>query len=292
LHAAAGLIVAKFLAVLVVMSGGATMGPPVMQPSSNPIRDVPEGPASSTSPAVRCRGVTKGFGAGPTRVAALRGVDMTVGPGQLVMLVGPSGCGKTTLVSIISGVLDADEGECEMFGVEWRSLKGDAKTGRRGAMVGFVFQQFNLLAPMNAIENVMVPLTIRGVRRSEAMERAAAALKAVGLGERMTARPSQLSGGMQQRVAIARALVGNPRLLVCDEPTAALDSKTGQSVMHLIKDASRSLDEHGRPRCVIVVTHDNRIFHHADQILQMDDGLIKQNVDAFVLSEARHDYEK
>jgi putative ABC transport system ATP-binding protein len=238
--------------------------------------------------AVRVRGVTKSFGVGSARVAALRGVDMEVQAGQLVMLVGPSGCGKTTLVSIISGTLDADEGVCEVFGQDWRTLRGDAKTGRRAELVGFVFQQFNLLAPMSAIENVAVPLTIRGVRRREALARAAAALEAVGLGQRLDARPAQLSGGMQQRVAIARALVGQPRLLVCDEPTAALDAHTGQQVMALIHEASRGLDDAGRSRCVIVVTHDNRIFHHADRIEQMDDGLIKARADEFILQEARH----
>jgi putative ABC transport system ATP-binding protein len=238
--------------------------------------------------AVRVRGVAKSFGAGGTEVRALRGVDMDVEPGQLVMLVGPSGCGKTTLVSIISGVLDADEGVCEVFGTDWKALRGDAKSGRRGELVGFVFQQFNLIAPMTALENVSVPLTIRGVRRREALERSAAALEAVGLGQRLHARPAQLSGGMQQRVAIARALVGRPRLLICDEPTAALDAHTGHAVMELIKSAARGLDEQGRSRCVIVVTHDNRIFHMADRIEQMDDGRIKAAADAYVLSEARH----
>ncbi|MGQ0629353.1 MAG: ABC transporter ATP-binding protein [Phycisphaerales bacterium] len=240
--------------------------------------------------AVRARGVRKGFGAGAARVEALRGVDLEIEPGRLVMLVGPSGCGKTTLVSIVSGVLDADEGSCEVFGVEWRDLKGDAKTGRRGEMVGFVFQQFNLLAPMSALENVAVPLIIRGIGRRAALVRAAAALESVGLGARKDARPAQLSGGMQQRVAIARALVGKPRLLICDEPTAALDARTGQTVMHLIKDASRGADEEGRPCCVIVVTHDNRVFSYADRILQMDDGRIKESVDDFVMAEARHEH--
>lgn len=248
---------------------------------------------TATQLAVRTKGLKKAFGVGAAQVMAVGGVDMEVEPGQLVMLVGPSGCGKTTLVSIISGVLDADEGVCEVFGTDWRDLKGDRKTGRRGELVGFVFQQFNLLAPMTALENVMVPLTIRGVPRREAMKRAAAQLEAVGLGKRVDAKPAQLSGGMQQRVAIARALVHNPRLLICDEPTAALDARTGQSVMQLVKNAARSLDEQGRPRCVIVVTHDNRVFNYADRILQMDDGLIKQTVDDYVLSEARleHHYD-
>jgi putative ABC transport system ATP-binding protein len=237
---------------------------------------------------VRARGVHKSFGVGSARVHALRGVDMTVRAGELVMLVGPSGCGKTTLVSIISGTLDADEGACELFGADWRSFRGDAKTGRRAELVGFVFQQFNLLAPMTALENVAVPLTIRGVPRRESLARAAAALESVGLGKRLDARPAQLSGGMQQRVAIARALVGQPRLLVCDEPTAALDAHTGQQVMQLIQEAARGKDDQGRSRCVLVVTHDNRIFSYADRIEQMDDGVIKARADEYIMQEARH----
>ncbi len=239
-------------------------------------------------PAIRCVGLTKSFGKGATEVRALRGVDFEVAPGQLVMLVGPSGCGKTTLVSIISGVLDADAGRVELFGTDWATLRGDAKTGRRGSLVGFVFQQFNLLAPLSAVQNVAVPLVIRGVSQREALKRASDALAAVGLGDRLKSKPSQLSGGQQQRVAIARALVGKPRLLVCDEPTAALDALTGQSIMDLIKHASRSLDDEGQARCVLVVTHDNRVFHYADRIEQMDDGLIKARADDFVYQEQQH----
>ena len=245
-------------------------------------------PAALT--AIRCVGIKKSFGKGATEVKALRGVDLEVSSGSLVMLVGPSGCGKTTLVSIISGVLDADSGSVELFGTDWASLRGDAKTGRRGSIVGFVFQQFNLLAPLSAVENVAVPLVIRGVSQREALRRAGDALSAVGLGDRLRSRPSQLSGGQQQRVAIARALVGNPRLLVCDEPTAALDAHTGQTIMDLIKGASRSMDDQGQSRCVLVVTHDNRVFHYADRIEQMDDGMIKAKADDFVYQEQQQQH--
>lgn len=237
--------------------------------------------------AVKLRKVSKSFGAGQLKVTALRDIDLDLPAGELVMLVGPSGCGKTTLVSVISGVLDADSGTVEVFGVDWMKLSGEQKTGRRAELVGFVFQQFNLLAPLNAWQNVAVPLIIRG--QSEKLARAAAcdALKAVGLGDRTTAMPSQLSGGMQQRVAIARALVGRPRLLVCDEPTAALDAKTGQTVMDLILAASRE-DSGGGKCCVLVVTHDNRIFHYADRIEEMDDGRLKSKPADFILAEATH----
>ncbi|MFN0012587.1 MAG: ABC transporter ATP-binding protein [Phycisphaerales bacterium] len=240
--------------------------------------------------AVRLRGVCKTFGKGAVAVPALRGIDLDIEPGKLVMLVGPSGCGKTTLVSIISGVLDADQGEARVFGVDWRSLSNDQKARRRGETVGFVFQQFNLLAPMSAVENVAVPLVLRGVAYAEALDRSADALKRVGLGERINARPAQLSGGMQQRVAIARALVGQPRLLVCDEPTANLDAYTGQASMELIAAAAKGTDRLGRACCVIVVTHDNRVFQFADRIEQMEDGRLRDTPEDFILQEARHHY--
>ncbi|MCW5765072.1 MAG: ABC transporter ATP-binding protein [Phycisphaeraceae bacterium] len=238
--------------------------------------------------AVRLRGVRKRFGRGNTEVRALRGVDLDLAAGQLVMLVGPSGCGKTTLVSVISGVLDADEGVAEVFGVDWGTLSAEQKTARRAELVGFVFQQFNLLAPLRAWENVAVPLVVRGTPLPRAKQAAVEALRRVGLADRAEALPAQLSGGMQQRVAIARALVGRPRLLVCDEPTANLDARTGQTVMDLIKEAASGRDEQGRRRCVIVVTHDNRTFHYADRIEEMEDGVLKQTPAEFILREATH----
>ncbi len=223
---------------------------------------------------------------------------MTVRGGEFVMLVGPSGCGKTTLVSIISGVLDADRGTAEVFGVDWRSLSRDQQTIRRGQYIGFVFQQFNLIPTITALENTAVPLLIRGVNRSEALDRAAESLSLVGLGERTRALPSQLSGGMQQRVAIARALVGKPRVLICDEPTAALDARTGQQIIELIKSGTRettgasATDPAAPDRCVIIVTHDNRIFHYADRIEEMEDGKLKDRPSDLIVEESKriHDY--
>jgi putative ABC transport system ATP-binding protein len=238
-------------------------------------------------PSVFARGVKKTFGTAGAAVHALRGVNMTIQPGQLVMLVGPSGCGKTTLVSVISGVLDADDGEVSVYGTQWQDLSQDRRTARRGELVGFVFQQFNLIPALTIQENAAVPLFIRGVLRTEALDRAAKALDDVGLGNRLRDQPAQLSGGMQQRVAVARALVGNPALLVCDEPTANLDARTGQSVMELIHAASRGQDAQGRPRTVLVVTHDARIFHYADRIEEMEDGLVKDHPSKIIEEEAR-----
>ncbi len=228
----------------------------------------------------------KTFGKGSAAVPALNGVDMTIAAGQLVMLVGPSGCGKTTLLSVISGVLDADEGDVEVFGVEWSRLSIGEKTDRRGELVGFVFQQFNLIPTLTALDNVATALLVRGLSKKESHERAAVALEQVGLGKRVMSVPASMSGGMQQRVALARALVGRPRLLVCDEPTANLDAHTGHAAMELIHAASRET-EGGRTRCVVVVTHDARIFAYADRIEEMEDGRVKDRPSAMVLEEAR-----
>jgi putative ABC transport system ATP-binding protein len=241
--------------------------------------------------AVQARGVTKAFGRGRAVVQALRGVDLDIPTGQLVMLVGPSGCGKTTLVSIASGVLDADSGSMKAFGVDWADLTNDQKTIRRGELVGFVFQQFNLIPTLTAVQNVAVPLLVRCVHRHAAIAAAAEGLAAVGIGDRLHASPAELSGGQQQRVAIARALVGRPRLLICDEPTANLDARSGQSVLELIHGASRETagGPAGQGRCaVIVVTHDARIFHYADEIHEMEDGLVKSAPSEHIMEEARH----
>jgi len=220
---------------------------------------------------LRLRGVHKTYGRGATAVAALRGVDLDVLASELVILAGPSGCGKTTLIEVASGVLDADAGEASVQGIDWMSLGRERKARRRSEIVGFVFQQFNLVPTLRAEENVAVPLLIRGVNRRAAIEAGRIALGKVGLGARTRAMPGELSGGMQQRVAIARALVTRPRLLVCDEPTANLDGASGRGVMELLR-ASTDGSVDGEERCVIIVTHDTRIFEFADRIVQMEDG--------------------
>jgi len=224
--------------------------------------------AAGSDIAVRCRGVTKTYGAGDASVMALRGIDLDVRCGELLMVVGPSGCGKTTLISVIAGILDQDSGQCEVLGRDLKHMGQRERTRFRGLSIGFVFQLFNLLPALNAVENVSVPLLINGIARKNAETRAEEVLEAVNLGSRLDALPGKLSGGQQQRVAIARALVHNPKLIVC-EPTSNLDHVTGRNMMELLRDIAKSPD-----RALIVVTHDPRIFEFADRIARMDDGRI------------------
>ncbi len=219
--------------------------------------------------AVECRAVEKDFGRGETRIQALRGVDLQVPFGELTMLVGPSGCGKTTLLSVIAGVLNATGGAVEVLGERIESLAGDRLVQFRRKHLGFVFQQFHRLPALTAAENAAVPLLASGLPRKLSVERAAALLGRLGMGDRVQAYPAELSGGQQQRVALARALVHDPRLIVCDEPTSALDAETGQQVMELLAAHAVRPD-----RATIIVTHDNRIFSFADRIVHMEDGHI------------------
>jgi len=226
-------------------------------------------------PAVHCRNIVKTYDTDGQKVTALNGVDLDIAAGELMMLVGPSGCGKTTLISIIAGILDQDEGRCELFGEDFLAMSNRDKLNFRAVNIGFVFQAYNLLPSLNATENVSVPLIINGMKRGAAERKANAVLEQVGLGERVQALPSQLSGGQQQRVAIARALVHSPRLIVCDEPTSALDHKSGHNIMNLLKEVALHHD-----RVLVIVTHDARIFSFADRIAEMDDGHIVRVTDA------------
>jgi len=218
---------------------------------------------------VSCQGVAKVFGSGDTKVMALRGVDLDIYPGELLMLVGPSGCGKTTLISVIAGILNLDVGSCSLFGCDLNGFTKDGLTAFRGENIGFVFQAFNLIPTLSVVENISIPLLINGEKQEQAIARAAECLAQVGLSGREESLPSQLSGGQQQRVAIARALVHEPKLIVCDEPTSALDHKTGELIMGVLKDLAVRSD-----RALVIVTHDARIFKFADCIAYMDDGRI------------------
>ena len=219
--------------------------------------------------AVSCRGVAKTYTTGSTKVLALRGINLDVRVGELLMLVGPSGCGKTTLISVIAGILDHDEGDCLVFEQNLRDMGQTQKTRYRGTNIGFVFQAYNLIPTLSVMENVAVPLLILGRNRAEAHSRAKEVLIRVGLEDKLAVLPADLSGGQQQRVAIARALVHSPKLIVCDEPTSALDADTGRLVMEILRQTALSAD-----RALIIVIHDSRIFNFADRIARMDDGRI------------------
>ncbi len=218
---------------------------------------------------MRCRGLTKRYGSGNECVDALRGVDLDVRTGELLMLVGPSGCGKTTLISIITTILDQDGGTCEVLGRNVGRMPESERTRFRGETIGFVFQAFNLLPALTAVENVSVPLLLSGMAREAAEKRARSVLEEVGLAARADALPRKLSGGQQQRVAIGRALVHDPKLVVCDEPTSNLDAKTGHEMMDILRGVVRASG-----RTLIVVTHDNRTFGYADRMARMEDGRI------------------
>ena len=185
------------------------------------------------------------------------------------LIVGPSGCGKTTLLSVIAGILNADSGSVTIFGAEVTRMSDSALTRFRATRIGFIFQQYNLLPALSAAENAAIPLVIAGWSKKKAVARSRDVLASLGMGAKFDSLPNQLSGGQQQRVAIARALVHEPQLLVCDEPTAALDQQTGHSVMELLQASAVKPD-----RAVVVVTHDNRVFHFGDRIAHMDDGRI------------------
>jgi putative ABC transport system ATP-binding protein len=222
-------------------------------------------------PAVVCRDITKDFGSGDSRLQVLRGVDFEAPYGEMTLLVGPSGCGKTTLLSVIAGLLNKSGGQIDVLGTAVDKLSGSESVLFRRRNLGFVFQQYNLLPALTAAENAAVPLLAAGMKRKLAVAKAVALLQELGMGDRAQARPNQLSGGQQQRVAIARALIHEPRLLVCDEPTAALDADTGHSVMELLRGSAVRAD-----RAVIVVTHDSRVFSFGDRIAYMNDGRISK----------------
>lgn len=218
---------------------------------------------------VVCNGVEMEFSTAAGLLKVLKGVDFEAPAGQLTMLVGPSGCGKTTLISVIAGLLRGAHGSVNVFGAEVTTLSSTDLVSFRLRNVGFIFQQYNLLAGLTVAENAAVPLIASGTPWGESVERASILLEKLGLGQHLEKLPHQLSGGQQQRVAIARALVHEPRLLLCDEPTAALDGKSGQSVMRLLRDLAVQPD-----RAAIVVTHDPRVYSFADSVAYMEDGLL------------------
>ena len=219
--------------------------------------------------AICTRAVTRDFQAGQQTITVLHGIDLDIRAGELTFLVGESGSGKTTLISIMCGILWPTQGEVKVFGTDIYELSDSDLVEFRLQNIGFIFQQYNLIPSIDAANNAAVPLIAQGMDRLEARERAVAMLEKLNIGDQADKLPRQLSGGQQQRVAIARALVHEPRLMVCDEPTAALDASSGRRVMDLLRDVAVAED-----RACIIVTHDNRIFDLADRILVLEDGRI------------------
>ncbi|GAA4226880.1 ABC transporter ATP-binding protein [Actinomadura meridiana] len=219
------------------------------------------------APAVLLRGVGKTYGKGVAEVHALRGVDLEIRRGEFVVLLGPSGSGKTTLLNVIGGIEPASFGDVTAGGRDISALGEDARTAYRRDVVGFVFQFFNLVPSLTALENVrlVAELTGRGDR-----ERSAAALESVGLAERGAHFPAQLSGGEQQRVAIARAIAKEPELLLCDEPTGALDLETGRGVLRVLQDLNR------QGRTILAVTHNEAIAAVAHRVVRMRSGRVTE----------------
>ncbi|MDR7134933.1 putative ABC transport system ATP-binding protein [Lysobacter niastensis] len=224
--------------------------------------------ASATSPAaIHAAGLSKTYSAGTqAQVMALRGVDLRIDRGEFVAIMGPSGSGKSTLMNLIGCLDTPTDGTYECDGIDVSTLDAEQLAALRRDKIGFVFQSFNLLPRMSALENVAMPLGYSQVPAQERLERARATLVSVGLGDRVDHRPTELSGGQQQRVAIARALINRPPILLADEPTGALDSRTGEEILALFKRLRD--DDH----TVVLITHDAGVAAHADRIFVMHDG--------------------
>jgi len=218
---------------------------------------------------IEAHGVHKTYRSGRLEVHALRGVDFCVEPGEMVAVMGPSGCGKTTLLNCLSGLDELDKGEVHIEGADLRQMDDRRRTDYRCLHMGFIFQTFNLLPVLTAVENVELPLLVGGVRPAEARRRSVAALERVGLGERTHHRPAELSGGQRQRVSIARALVNGPAIVWADEPTGNLDSKTTADVMSLIQQLNAD-----QGQTFVIVTHDADIGALCNRIVRMNDGEI------------------
>lgn len=227
---------------------------------------------SAPAAAIAVRNICRDFEAGGQTLRVLHNIDADIRSGELTYLVGESGSGKTTLISIIAGILYPTEGSVSVLGTDIYALSDNDLVRFRLANIGFIFQQYNLIPSLTAAENAAVPLVAAGMKRSDAITCSMAILDKLNMVDQAEKRPNQMSGGQQQRVAIARALVHEPRLIVCDEPTAALDAKSGRRVMDLLREVALSPD-----RSVIIVTHDNRIFDLADRILTMEDGRITRD---------------
>lgn len=218
---------------------------------------------------ITTQNLTKIFGSGAAAVTALHQVNLSVNTGEFVAIMGPSGCGKSTLLHLIGGLDRPSHGEVLIEGTSLAEMDDDHLTELRRRKIGFVFQFFNLIPVLNAVENAALPVTLDGVKPAEAQKKGAEWLARFGLSDRLASRPDQLSGGQQQRVAIARALAAEPALILADEPTGNLDTRSGDEIASLLRDVAKKYG-----RTVLMVTHDPRIAAYADRIVFLKDGKV------------------
>jgi ABC-type lipoprotein export system ATPase subunit len=219
---------------------------------------------------VEARGVEKEYAAGGVRVHALRGVDLSISRGEMVAVMGPSGCGKTTLLNCLSGLDEFDRGEVSIGGESISGMSDRKRTRFRAERMGFIFQTYNLIPVLSAVENVELPLLVAGAKPKEACRRAMSVLEMVGVPEQANKRPNEMSGGQQQRVTVARSLVNDPAIVWADEPTGALDSETSAEIVELLVRLNR---EQGQT--FVLVTHDASVAARAHRTVRMRDGLIE-----------------
>ena len=227
---------------------------------------------SSNMNVIEVNNITKNYSLGTQTVEALRGVSFGIKQGEFIAIMGPSGSGKSTLMNIIGCLDSPTNGTYHLNNKEVSTLEGDELAGIRNKEIGFVFQNFHLLARNSALDNVMLPLKYAGFNKQDQLNKAKDTLSKVGLESRMSHQPSELSGGQQQRVAIARALVNNPSILFADEPTGNLDSQTGQDVMQLFHNL------HQQGQTIILITHENEIASEAERVIYIKDGLIESDI--------------
>ena len=221
---------------------------------------------------IELQGVTKTYTIGKVQVHALCGIDLAIAQGEFAVIIGPSGSGKTTLMNMVGSLDLPSAGKVLLDGRDITHFGESGLAQLRGRKIGFVFQQFNLLPSLTALENVGLPLVFQGVPREERDERAKKILDAVGMGERLYHKPSELSGGQQQRIAISRALVIDPEVILADEPTGNLDSKTGAEIMSMLESL------HSQGKTVIIVTHELDLAQQAHRIVKIRDGLIEKEM--------------
>jgi putative ABC transport system ATP-binding protein len=238
---------------------------------SGPIATVSTSLLPKPALAIAAKAVGMSFQSGADRYQALKQVDLELKSGEIQLLMGPSGSGKTTLLSILAGILTPTEGSIRLLGQEITGMSRSQLARFRLENIGFIFQGFNLFPALTALENIEVALTVKGIRKNVAAKQARSLLAQVGLTEKANQLPRDLSGGQKQRVAIARALGGDPKLIMADEPTAALDSQNGHAVIELLHRSAKEQN-----RTVLMVTHDARIMDFADSVIQLEDGRLKQ----------------